>query len=69
MEKQIEVIKKYKFFNLEFKKLDDAADYFGVSKQMMSSVFCGHKKPTKKMLEKAGIKAIKTEVFEKHVDV
>jgi len=66
MKKNIEVIKIYKFFNLEFKKLDDAAAYFGVSKQMMSAVFNGHKKPTKKMLEKVGIKVIKTEVFEKN---
>lgn len=51
----IEIIKKYKFFDLEFKKLDDAASFFCVSKQMMSSVFSGKKKPSKKMLDKAGI--------------
>lgn len=54
----IEIIKKYKFFDLEFKKLDDAADFFCVSKQMMSAVFSGQKKPSKQMLEKAGVRKV-----------
>lgn len=51
----IEIIKKYKFFDLEFKKLDEAAEFFGVTKQMMSAVFNGQKKPSKQMLDKAGV--------------
>lgn len=63
----IEFIKTYKFFDLKFKKLDDAADFFGVSKSMMYSVFSGKKQPTKKMLDKVGFKKVtrRTTTYEK----
>lgn len=63
----IELIKKYKFFGLEFNKLADAADFFGVSKVMMSNVFAGRIKPTKKMLDKVGVKKVtrRTTTYEK----
>jgi hypothetical protein len=61
---EIELIKKYKFFHLEFSDLDEAAKFFDVSKQMMSAVFSAHKKPTSKMLDKAGIKKITETKYE-----
>lgn len=62
-----ELIKKYKFFNLEFNKLADAADFFGVSESMMSQVFSGRISPTKKMLDKVGFKKVtrRTTAYEK----
>jgi hypothetical protein len=61
----IEVIKKYNFFHLEFSDLDEAAKFFDVSKQFASAVFNGHSKPTSKMLDKAGIKKVIETRYEK----
>lgn len=63
----VELIKKYKFFDLEFNKLADAADFFGASKAMMSNVFAGKINPTKKMLDKVGVKKVtrRTTTYEK----
>jgi hypothetical protein len=55
---EIELIKKYKFFHLEFSDLDEAAKFFAVTKQFASAVFNGHSKPTSKMLDKAGVKKV-----------
>lgn len=59
---QIEVIKTYKFFHLKFKTLEEAANYFEVTKPVMSAVFSQQRTPTKKMLEKAGINVEKRTV-------
>ena len=60
---EINSTKKYKFFDLEFTKLEEAANFFDVSKQMVSNVFSGKKKPSKKMLAKVGIKEVITKII------
>ena len=62
MADEIQAIKRYKFFDLEFKTLLEAAEFFKVTKQMMSAVFSGKKKPTKAMLDKAGVVKITRKV-------
>jgi len=65
--KDICIIKKYKFYDKEFDSLKDAAQFFNVTPQYISAVFCGYTKPSKKMLELVGMKRVKTEVVVKAI--
>lgn len=59
LNKDICIIRKYKFFDKEFSTIDDAANFFSVSKQFMYAVFSGAKKPSQRMLDLVGMKRIK----------
>jgi len=65
LNKDICIIRKYKFFDKEFETIDDAANFFSISKQFMYAVFSGCKKPSQRMLDLAGMKRIKTDVIVK----
>jgi len=59
MDKDICIIKKYKFFYKEFETIEEAANFFSVSKQFMYAVFSGIKKPSNRILDLVGMKRIK----------
>ena len=51
---------------MEFTSLKESAEYFGVSAQMMSSVFSGKKSPTKEMLRRCGYVKVVTKKVDYH---
>lgn len=57
---KIYVVKKYVFFDKEFKTIQEAADFFEVTQPFASYVFGGKRSPSKKMLDKVGLKMTKT---------
>ncbi len=60
----ISKFKKYTFFGLEFDSLKNAANYFDVSVSLMSAIFSGKKRPSKRMLEVVGYEMTITKTIE-----